>query len=158
MAGEKRSKKPAPRSTRKGSERTAVRTPTPRLRPKKPSLKAGASETTGLAESTQSDDVVLIHGQSEDGALQILRKKGETLLAGELRPLEEGKPVQGDVLTLKPRPEMPMLCDVVDEVTIPDSAKAGAKQSMRSAGPARVSNPRFRAGWKSVFGKRSKPN
>ncbi len=102
--------------------------------------------------------MVLIHGQSEDGALQNIRKKGETLRAGELRPLEEGKPVQGDVLTLKPRPEMPFLCDVVDEVEIPSSAKPGAKKTMRSAGPARVSNPRFRAGWKSVFGKRSKPN
>lgn len=120
----------------------------------------GASQTPSekTGKKKPGDDVVLVHGRGDDGALQILRKKGDTLSAGELRPIEDGKPLTGgSVVTLAPRKELPILCDVVDEVEVPGGAKAAKK----SPGPARVSNPRYRAGWKSVFGKKrgaSKPN
>lgn len=103
----------------------------------------------------KTEDVVLIHGRSEDGALKILRKKGDQLSAGELRPMEEGKPIEGDVLKLRPRKEMPLLCDVEEEVKIPKSTGALEK-------PARVASDRYRAGWEKLWGRRArartKPN
>lgn len=85
---------------------------------------------------------MLIHGRGDDGALKVLRKKGDELSAGELRPLEEGKPITGDILRLKPRPELPLLCDVQEEITVP----------RRTAGPPQVATDRYRAGWDALWG------
>ena len=48
-------------------------------------------EAPSPAAPAKTDDVVLVHGQSEDGAFRVLRKRGEELHVGEMRPLEEGK-------------------------------------------------------------------
>lgn len=110
---------------------------------------ASAPSETAPSETAAKEDVVLIHGKTDDGALKILRKQGEQLSAGELRPLEEGKPVQGNVLTLKPRPQMPLVCDVEDEIEIPRAGK----------GPAKVATKKYRDGWDKLWGKRrKKPN
>ena len=95
------------------------------------------------------DDVVLIHGRSDDGALQILRKKGDELSAGELRPMQEGKPIEGDVLKLRPRKETPLVCDVEEEVKIPRPHGATKK-------PAKVASDRYRAGWEKLWGRRTR--
>lgn len=112
---------------------------------KKPDAKSDSKPD--VKSAAKGEDVVLIHGRSEDGALQILRKKGEELSAGELRPMEEGKPVQGDILKLKPRREMPLVCDVEEEVKIPKVT--GAKK------PARVSSDQYRDGWEKLWGRRA---
>lgn len=85
---------------------------------------------------------MLIHGRGEDGTLKVLRKKGDELSAGELRPLEEGKPIVGDVLRLKPRRELPLLCDVEEEVVLTE----------RRGGPPQVATDRYRAGWEALWG------
>ncbi len=85
---------------------------------------------------------MLIHGRGPDGVLKVLRKKGNELSAGELRPLEEGKPIAGDVLRLKPRPELPLLCDVQEEIAL----------TRRRAGPAQVATERYRSGWENLWG------
>ena len=105
------------------------------------------------AKADEPEDVVLIHGRADDGALKILRKKGDELSAGELRPLETGKPIQGDVLKLRPRKEMPLLCDVEEEVKLPSTPRAEK--------PAKVASDQYRAGWEKLWGRRrarSKPS
>ena len=102
----------------------------------------------GSTAKSKEEDVVLIHGRSDDGALKILRKKGEELSAGELRPVEEGKPLQGDLLRLRPRKEMPLLCDVEEEVKIPRAT--GTKK------PAKVASDRYRDGWEKLWGRRAR--
>ncbi len=92
------------------------------------------------------DDVVLVHGRTDDGkGLKVLRKKADELSAGEVRPVEEGKPLVGDLVRLKPRPEMPLLCDVDVEYEAPRPAKEGG-------GPARVSSTAYRKGWDRMWG------
>jgi len=103
------------------------------------------------AANKSSDDVVLVHGRTDDGkGLKVLRKKADELSSGEVRPVEEGKPLTGDLVRLKPRPEMPLLCDVDVEYEAPRTAKGGA-------GPARVSSSAYRKGWDRMWGKRPKP-
>ncbi len=92
------------------------------------------------------DDVVLVHAPTEDGkGLQVLRKRGDTLSAGEVRPVEEGKPLTGELVRLKPREEMPALCDV-EVLYGPDGAE--------SKGPAQVATDEYRAGWAAIWGKK----
>jgi hypothetical protein len=82
--------------------------------PKAKALDGRSTDTDAKpSEATRSDDVVLVHGRSEDGkTLSIVRKRGEQISAGVLRVAEEGKPIQGEVVRLSPRKESPLLCDV----------------------------------------------
>lgn len=90
-----------------------------------------------------SEDVVLVHGPTEDGkGLEVLRKRGETVTTGEMRPLVEGKAITGEVVSLRSRSESPLLFDV---------ELVHAAESRRG-GPAQVSTESYRAGWKAVFG------
>lgn len=113
--------------------------------------KAPTPAVTDEAPKKSSDDVVLVHGRTDDGkGLKVLRKKADELSAGEVRPVEEGKPLTGDLVRLKPRPEMPLLCDVDVEYEAP-------RPSKDAAGPARVSSSAYRKGWDRMWGKRRKP-
>ncbi len=118
------------------------------LAPKDEATAAKAEEKTKAAPP---DDVALVHGRTPDGeGLHVLRKRGDTLSLGEVRPLKEGKPIQGEVVKLKPREDMPLLCDV--EVQHAPAA--------RGAGPARVASSSYRSGWDGIWGKgrkRTKP-
>lgn len=105
-------------------------------------------KSSARPEPAKSEDVVLVHGRTDDGkGLKVLRKKADELSAGEVRPVEEGKPLRGDLVRLTPRAEMPLLCDVDVEYEAPRAPKA-------EAGPARVSSAAYRKGWDSLWGKR----
>ncbi len=103
-------------------------------------------------------DAVLIRGKTEDGkGLSVLRLRGEQLETGAVRPLEEGKPIHGEVVRLHPRPSLPMVCDV--EVEVPASEPADASLEARK-GPAQVSSARYRRNWDAIWRskKRELPN
>ena len=72
-------------------------------------------------------------------------KKGDALSVGEMRPLKEGQPVSGDIVSLKPREDHPALFDVHTEY---------AAEPQLPAGPTRVSTDRYRHGWESLWGRR----
>lgn len=92
-------------------------------------------------------DVVLLHSATEDGkGARVIRVRDETLEAGEVRPLEEGKPVNGEVIRLKPREGEPRVCDVDVVVTRPTSK-----------GPAQVASTSYRDNWGRIFGDKEKP-
>src|SRR5690606_31859970 len=64
------------------------------------------------AAGGSAEDVALLCGTTADGrGMHILRKRRNRLEAGVVTPLEEGKPIQGELVTLKPRGQSP-LCDV----------------------------------------------
>lgn len=118
------------------------------------------SEATQLApDSTEPaktpkpvEDVVVVHSRTEDGeGMNVVRKRGDELSLGVVRPLEEGKPIVGDVVKLKPRDEHPGLFDVETELALP--------KPERSAGPSHVANSSYRKGWDSLWGgrRRRKP-
>jgi hypothetical protein len=94
-------------------------------------------------------DVAVVFGQDEHGT-HILRRRSEEapLEAGLLRPLREGKPIDGEVIRLTPRREGPMLFDVKTELPDPRSQRATTE------GPAQVANEAYRRGWDAVWGGR----
>lgn len=112
------------------------------------------------------DDVVLVHGASDDGAYRVLRKRGDELHLGEMRPLEEGKALTpgGEVVTLRPRAESPQLFDAQTLYRVPGEASARSEAaaptpalpsdppSTVGGGPAQVSTPAYREGWGAIFG------
>lgn len=91
-----------------------------------------------------AEDVVWVHSQSPDGeALNVVRKRGEELSIGQVRKAVEGKPLLGELVSLRPREDAPRLFDV--EVL-------HEARSARAEGPANVSTPAYREGWAEVFG------
>jgi hypothetical protein len=102
--------------------------------PKKPSGEPGPS------------DVLLVYGSSDDGKrFDVLRQRGAEIQAGTIRPLDEGKPIHGEVVRLAPRRDSPLLFDVEVEHEAPRS----------SAGrPAQVATEDYRRGWESIWAKK----
>lgn len=104
-------------------------------------------------KKNKAEDVVWVHSQTPGGeALNVVRKRGDTLSLGQVRKAEEGKPIAGELLALEPREGEPRLFDV--EVLHAAPTESGSAE--RSAGPANVSTPAYRQGWASVFGKRKR--
>jgi hypothetical protein len=122
-------------------------------------------EASPATPASASSDVALIHGVSSDGAVQVIRRRGEHLEAGALTPLREGAPIQGEVVSLRPRPDCPLLCDVdvhyAPAQRLPSSAPAKPKSSPRQSrrkGPAQVATDTYRDNWDSIWSSKAKKN
>lgn len=95
-------------------------------------------------------DVVLLGPPTADGGgVHVLRAREERLEAGELRALEEGRPISGEVVTLAPRKDNPRICDVKESYQ-PTATMAAAKPK----GPAQVATKTYRDNWDQVFARR----
>lgn len=113
-------------------------------------------DTSSKKSDQPSSDVVLIHGATEDGkGLQVLRAREQRIEVGQVRPLEHGKPVQGDIVRLRPRPGMPFICDVETQVELSEAAPrpAASSDGARTAkkGPAQVASPAYRQNWDNIW-------
>ena len=88
---------------------------------------------------------MLVYGKSDDGkSYDVLRQRGEAIEAGRVRPLDEGKPIHGEVVRLKAREDSPVLFDV--EVHHDTRASTG--------GPPKVASDQYRRGWESIWAKK----
>ena len=108
------------------------------------------------ARKKKAGDVALVVGQTEDRkGYQVLRKRADddTVEMGTVRPLEEGKPIEGEVVGMKQRKEHPMLFDVETHF---DPNEAEPKLA-RGVGPAKVATEKYRQGWDAIWGKRKRP-
>lgn len=108
-----------------------------------------AADPPAPAQKTaeRGKDVVVLGPPSADGeGFHVLRAREERLEAGELRALEQGKPIQGEVVTLEPRKNQPRVLDVTDSWVPPGP---------RAKGPAKVSTQAYRDGWDEIFGRRA---
>ncbi len=94
-------------------------------------------------------DVAVVLGKDENGT-HILRRRSEDapVEAGVLRPLQSGKPIEGEVISLSPRSDGPLLFDVKSELPSPYPA------ARSTDGPAQVANEAYRKGWDAVWGRR----
>lgn len=117
-----------------------------------------------------SQDVALICGRTDDGkGLHVLRKRGTAFEAGVVQPLEDGKPIHGELVTLKQRGRTPV-CDVeVHYDATPKLAAAPASTAGSSATaarasstdgetrghPAQVASDSYRKNWDTIW--KSKP-
>ncbi len=129
-------------------------------KPAKPARRPGSGED-------ESEDVVLLHGRTDDneGYRAVRAREGRVELA-EIRPARDGRPLTGsELVRLRPRPELPLLCDV--EVLFrgeaPDSEGTAEREGQREAaagtgheGPARVTSRSYRENWDEIFRPRSR--
>jgi hypothetical protein len=88
-----------------------------------------------------------------------LRPEGASL--GELRPLQEGRPIHGEVLQLKPRQDAPWVCDVDVTVPAPAPREASSPPALPAPsrhGPAQVATPTYRDNWDRIFTSKKSPD
>jgi hypothetical protein len=99
-------------------------------------------------------DVVYLHSPTEDGdGVRVLRARQGKVEVGEVRPIAEGKPLSGEIVTLRPRDGAPRVCDVKVEYAPETEARVeGAK------GPAQVATTKYRDNWDAIFGDRDHPS
>ena len=113
-------------------------------KPDKPDKKAEASTHTASAK----EDVVVIGPPTPDGAgANVLRLREGRLETGQIRSLEQGKPIAGEVVTLRPRKEAPNVCDVQVE----HDATPPNKDTNR---PAQVATANYRENWDAIWKRR----
>ena len=86
-------------------------------------------------------DVAIVCGKDEQG-LHILRRRSEDgpVEAGVLQPLTEGRPITGEVMSMRPRKDFPFLFDVKTELESPTATPARATH-----GPAQVASNSYRS-------------
>lgn len=102
------------------------------------------------APSAGKTDVVVLGPPTADGGgVHVLRARDERIETGELRNLEEGRPITGEVLTLAPRQDNPRICDVKDSYAAPE-----ATATAKTKGPAQVATQAYRDNWEEVFARR----
>jgi hypothetical protein len=95
-------------------------------------------------------DVALLYAPTEDGAgARIVRARNGSIETGEIRPAKEGQPIapQTELVRLRPRPEVPQVCDV--EV-LHREQPIESKDAL--SGPAQVATARYRDNWDRIFG------
>jgi hypothetical protein len=111
------------------------------------------SEPAAAAEAKSGDvDVALVHGVGADGSVHVIRRRGDTLEAGALQPVREGTPIHGELVSLKPRPNCPVLCDVQVHYTPPAASKPARPQ--RRKGPVQVATDNYRDNWDSIWSRK----
>lgn len=94
--------------------------------------------------------VVLGPPTDDGGGLGVVRFRNGQVEAGQVRPLEHGKPLhQGEVVRLVPREGCPQVCDVKVDLELPAPKRA-------QAGPAQVATRRYRENWDAIWKKKPK--
>jgi hypothetical protein len=96
-----------------------------------------------------SGDIAFVWGKNADG-VHILRRRDENapVEAGLLQPLVEGRPITGELISMRQREDMPFVFDVKSELPAPDSRSSG--------GPSQVATDSYRKGWDAIWGPRGR--
>jgi hypothetical protein len=120
--------------------------------------KRGASRETTPGEKSEPADVALIFDRTEDAeGYRVLRRRAAAseIEMGTIRPLKEGRPIDGEVLSLSARQDVPFLYDVKTELPDP---RAGSRPT--SDGPPQIATEEYRRGWEAIWGagKGERPN
>jgi hypothetical protein len=104
----------------------------------------GSESSRKASADGRASDVLWVYGKSGDGkGYEVLRQRGGEIQAGRLRPLDDGKPIHGEVVRLEPREESPVLFDV--------EVQHDGRSSMGR--PAKVASDQYRRGWQSIWAK-----
>ena len=99
--------------------------------------------------SSPLGDIAVVWGKNENG-IYILRRRAEEapVEAGVLQPLVEGKPINGEVISMQRRQDIPFMFDVKTEMVGPEPTAA-------SQGPSQVATESYRRGWDAIWGPRA---
>ena len=102
----------------------------------------------------RKDDVVFVHSKAESGeGFRVIRKRADVIEVGEIRPVQEGKPLTGEMVKLSPRKDHDQIFDV--EVLVSKEEALGARGH---TGPAQVATAAYRSNWDAIFGAREEPD
>jgi len=95
-------------------------------------------------------DIALVFGKNEQG-VHILRRRNENapIETGLLQPLVEGRPITGELISMRQRDDLPFVYDVKSEMGAPQE-DAGP----RPPGPSQVATDSYRKGWDAIWGAR----
>jgi hypothetical protein len=126
---------------------------------------APADQPTAVAPA-QDVDVVVLGPPTADGAgVHVLRARPQGLETGELRNLQEGRPITGEIVTLAPRKDNPRICDVKESYALPKrtagasaSTSSSSPHTKKAKGPAQVATQAYRDNWDEVFARRTPGN
>jgi len=97
-----------------------------------------------------SPDIALVTGPTEDGeGVRVVRFRDDAVSAGEVRPMEEGKPLAegAELVRLKPRAGTEVPAFDVERIY-----KREAAPARTTKGPAKVATPAYRSNWETIFG------
>jgi hypothetical protein len=113
------------------------------------------------------EDVVLLGPPLASGeGRHVLRKRGERIEHGALRPMVEGKPLTGELVKLERRADAELYdVEVLHDARSgsSDDIAAGNEAAMEPAGlersgPAQVATDEYRRGWNRLFHKKALPS
>lgn len=122
----------------------------------RPALGTVAKTRSAAPRRRPMKDVALILGPTADAkGFHVLRKREgvDEPEFGSIVPVEAGKPIHSDVVSLKARTDVPFLFDMKTEVSVGEETERPT-----SAGPAQVSTPQYRSGWERIYGQKSGRN
>ncbi len=103
-------------------------------------------DSRNAQKKAEKIDVALIHGRTADGqGLRVIRRRDDRVELADVRPLEQGKPIHGEVVRMTPRSDFPLLCDVETELPAPSASTHSHK------GPAQVATDTYRKNWDAIF-------
>jgi hypothetical protein len=112
--------------------------------------KRSSSRNKPVRKESESGDVALLFDRTEDAeGYRILRRRAAAseVELGTIRPLKEGRPIDGEVLSLTARQDVPFLYDVKTELPDP---RAGTRPT--SDGPPQIATEEYRRGWEAIWG------
>ncbi len=105
------------------------------------------SETRERKPPKAKDVAVIVDRTDDLEGFQVIRQRaGEADWEfGTLRPLKEGKAIDGELVSLRPRKHMPFVYDVKTELP--------AANRPTTQGPAQIASRDYRNGWDAIWGR-----
>lgn len=90
-------------------------------------------------------DVAFLGPPAPGGGVHVLRHRSDhSMETGVLRPLEDGRPIHGEIVQIRKRENGPGF-----DVLPPEDALAG------QGGPPMVNSQAYKDGWDTIFGKKT---
>ncbi len=122
-----------------------------------------SAQEKGGAEKKREDVVLLAGPTADQRGVMVLRKRDDRVELGEVRPVEQGKSLAGDLVKLVPRANQPRICDVEttfsaeERLAMAGKAERGTDRMVtRRAhqGPPQVATQRYRDNWSTIYEQR----
>ncbi len=112
-----------------------------------------STESNDPASPEAPRDLLLVGDRVEQtGGYRVLRQREDRLEVGELRTIQEGQPLSGDVVRLHPTPSHERVFEC--ETLLSTEEATGAKEPLCGTrqGPRQVATATYRKNWESIFG------
>jgi hypothetical protein len=111
----------------------------------------------GKADDEPQNDLALVLDKAEnsDGYRVLRRRAADSAVElGTIRPLKEGRPIEGEVVSLQRREDVPFLYDLKTELPDqrPVAAAATGDKRLTSDGPPQIATEQYRRGWEAIWG------